>query len=76
VKRSIAGLCVLAALAAAVIQVRDDHRSGDPGREQPHGSSAPDRSEQDRQLDQSIERARQRQARVDGLTERLTPVGR
>jgi thiol:disulfide interchange protein len=74
-KRSIAALCVLVALAAAIVHARDVARPAESAREQTRGPSADHRSTKDLQLEQAIERARQRQALVDDLADRLTPEG-
>jgi hypothetical protein len=76
VKRFVLAIGTLVVLASAVVAVAAKDRSPDPA-----DGSAPSSSHStvapgpDTELQESIERARQRQALVDGLDERLTPAG-
>ena len=72
-KRSVVACCVLAILGAAVVGVRHENRPSDSRREQPDGPLSVETPQGDLELEQAIRRARERQAQVDGLTDRLSP---
>lgn len=71
-KRSIAAFSILAALTVAVIGARHELRPEPPHGEQSPGPVATKVPGDDAALERAIELARQRQARVDGLTGRLS----
>ena len=65
---------VLAVLTAAVVGVADKNRDAGRGDGPSVGSqTSTGPADPDTALRDSIERARERQARVDGLAERLSP---
>lgn len=72
-KRSMAALSVLVALAIAVAGARHELKPDARRGEQSPGPAVAETSAGDTALEQAIERARQRQAAVDGLADRLTP---
>jgi hypothetical protein len=74
VRKAAIAVGVLAVLAAAVVGVADRNREAGRGDAPSVGSqTSTGRADPDTALRDSIERARERQARVDGLAERLSP---
>ncbi|WP_157432520.1 hypothetical protein [Aeromicrobium sp. Root472D3] len=71
-RRVAAAVGVLAVLAAAIVGMADENRDTDrDGAPSVGTGSAAARTDPATDLEQSIERARERQARVDGLADRL-----
>ena len=72
-RRTAIAMSVLAVLAAAVVGMADRSRDAGRGEAPSVGSqTSTGRADPDTALRDSIEKARERQARVDGLTERLS----
>lgn len=72
-RRTAIAMSVLAVLAAAVVGMADRNRDAGRGDSPAIGSqTSTGRADPDTALRDSIEKARERQARVDGLTERLS----
>jgi hypothetical protein len=72
VKRIAGAIAVLVLLVVAIVGVADKNRAVVPSGA---GGSTSSRTDPATELEQSIERARARQARADGLAERLSPPG-